>query len=112
MSADIINLTERAAEEIKVRLGNASADVKGLRVGVKSRGCSGMAYFMEYAEPDNSDKDDVVEAHGVKVFVPAESVMYILGTTIDYVSSDTEEGFVFNNPNEKGRCGCGESFNA
>ena len=105
-----INVTDSAAEAIKARLSEAGEGVAGLRVGIKARGCSGMAYFMEYAKEAESD-DDIIEKGDIKVFVDPQSMMYLLGTTIDYVSSDTEEGFVFNNPNEKSKCGCGESFN-
>jgi len=105
----IINVTDTAAEQIKARLDDAGNDVIGLRIGIKAKGCSGMAYFMEYAKSTESD-DEVVEKNGIKVIVDPSSMMYLLGTTIDYVSNDIEEGFVFNNPNEKSRCGCGESF--
>lgn len=105
----IINVTDTAAEQIKTRLADAGNDVIGLRIGIKAKGCSGMAYFMEYAKTADSE-DEVVEKNGVKVIVDPQSMMYLLGTTIDYVSNDIEEGFVFNNPNEKSRCGCGDSF--
>lgn len=106
----IITVTDSAAEQIKARLTEAGEGVIGLRVGIKARGCSGMAYFMEYAKEAESE-DEVVEKNDVKIFVDPNSMMFLLGTTIDYVSSDVEEGFVFNNPSEKSRCGCGESFN-
>lgn len=105
----IITVTDVAAEQIKARLDDAGADIIGLRIGIKAKGCSGMAYFMEYAREQDSE-DEVVEKNGVKVLVDPNSMMYLLGTTIDYVSNDIEEGFVFNNPNEKSRCGCGDSF--
>lgn len=105
----IINVTDNAAEQIRTRLLEAGEGVIGLRVGIKARGCSGMAYFMEYAREADAE-DEVVEKDGIKVLVDPGSMMFLLGTTIDYVSNDVEEGFVFNNPNEKGRCGCGESF--
>jgi iron-sulfur cluster assembly protein len=108
----ILNVTPSAAEAIKARLSEVSdAGVIGLRVGIKARGCSGFAYFMEFAKTQDAE-DEIVEKDGVKVIVDSNSMTYLLGTTIDYVSSDTEEGFVFQNPNEKGKCGCGESFNA
>lgn len=107
----IITVTDLAAEQIKARLDEAGNDVIGLRVGIKARGCSGMAYFMEYAK-EQENGDEIVEKNGVKVLVDPNSLVYLLGTTIDYVATDMEEGFVFNNPNEKSRCGCGESFNA
>jgi iron-sulfur cluster assembly accessory protein len=104
-----INVTDSAADAIRTRLLEAGEGVVGLRVGIKARGCSGMAYFMEYAKEADSD-DEVVEKGDIKVFIDPSSMMYLLGTTIDYVSTDTEEGFTFINPNEKSKCGCGESF--
>lgn len=110
MTPNILNVTETAAEAIKSRLTEAGEGVIGLRIGIKARGCSGMAYFMEYAKEQDSE-DEIVEKDGIKVLVGPQSIMYMMGTTVDYVSNDVEEGFVFNNPNEKSRCGCGESFN-
>ncbi len=107
----ILNVTPNAAEAIKARLTEAGEGVLGLRVGIRARGCSGFAYFMEFAKTQDAD-DEIVEKDGIKVIVDPNSMIYLLGTTIDYVSSDTEEGFVFQNPNEKGKCGCGESFHA
>lgn len=107
----ILNVTPNAAEAIKARLTEAGEGVLGLRVGIRARGCSGFAYFMEFAKTQDAD-DEIVEKDGIKVIVDPNSMVYLLGTTIDYVSSDTEEGFVFQNPNEKGKCGCGESFHA
>lgn len=109
-SPNVLNVTDNAASQIRERLLEAGEGVIGLRVGIKARGCSGMAYFMEYAKTQDSD-DEIVEKDGVKVLVDPSSMMYLLGTTIDYVSNDVEEGFTFSNPNEKSRCGCGESFN-
>ncbi|MDB5478157.1 MAG: Iron-sulfur cluster assembly accessory protein, partial [Alphaproteobacteria bacterium] len=109
-SPTILNVTENAANQIRERLLEAGEGVIGLRVGIKARGCSGMAYFMEYAKTQD-EEDEIVEKDGIKVLVDPSSMMYLLGTTIDYVSNDIEEGFTFKNPNEKSRCGCGESFN-
>ncbi len=108
---NVLNVTATAADAIKARLHEAGEGVIGLRIGIKAKGCSGFAYFMEYAK-SQTDEDEIVEKDGIKVIVDPASMMYLLGTTIDYVSSDMEEGFVFSNPNEKGRCGCGESFSA
>ena len=107
----VVNVTASAADAIKARLTEAGEGVIGLRIGIKAKGCSGFAYFMEYAKTQQTD-DEIVEKDGIKVIVDPASMMYLLGTTIDYVSNDMEEGFVFSNPNEKGRCGCGESFSA
>jgi len=107
----ILNVTPNAAEAIKSRLNEAGEGILGLRIGIRAKGCSGFAYFMEFAKSQAED-DEIVEKDGIKVIVDPNSMVYLLGTTIDYVSDDMQEGFVFNNPNEKGRCGCGESFNA
>ena len=107
----VLNVTESAAQQIKSSLQGAGEGVIGLRVGIKSKGCSGMAYFMEYAKTQSPD-DEIVDRGDFKILVDPASMMYLLGTTIDYKTSDMEEGFVFENPNEKGRCGCGESFSA
>lgn len=103
-----ITLTETAAERIKDFMANRGKGV-GLRLGVKTTGCSGMAYVMEYA--DVIEDDDVVfEDHGVKVIVNPKSLVYLDGTELDYGKEGLNEGFQFNNPNVKDSCGCGESF--
>jgi iron-sulfur cluster assembly protein len=104
-----ITLTQRAAERVRELTAKATKPVLGLRVGVKARGCSGMSYVVEYAE-EQRKFEDVVEQHGVKVFIDPTAVMYLLGSELDYREDKMESGFVFINPNEKGRCGCGESF--
>ena len=81
----------------------------GVRVAVKSGGCAGMSYVMEYAKEINPN-DEIIEDKGVKVFVDAAAVMYLLGTEMDYKKEEFSSSFVFNNPNESERCGCGESF--
>lgn len=110
MAASVLTLTERAAERVR-KLIDASpeAGVLGLRVGIKTRGCSGLSYFVEYAK-EQKRFEDVVEDKGVKLFVDPTAVMFILGSEMDYVEDKLESGFVFRNPNEKSRCGCGESF--
>lgn len=103
-----ITLTETAAERIKDFMANRGKGV-GLRLGVKTTGCSGMAYVMEYA--DVIEDDDVVfEDHGIKVIVNPKSLVYLDGTELDYGKEGLNEGFQFNNPNVKDSCGCGESF--
>jgi len=104
-----ITLTVSAADRVKTFLENRGHGV-GLRLGVKTTGCSGMAYVIEYA--DAVDADDVIfEDHGVKVIVNPKSLVYLDGTELDYASEGLNEGFRFNNPNVKDLCGCGESFN-
>lgn len=104
-----ITLTESAASRVKRFLENRGGGI-GLRLGVKTTGCSGMAYVLEYA--DTLEADDVVfEDHGVKVIVNPRSLVYLDGTELDYTREGLNEGFRFNNPNVKDLCGCGESFN-
>ncbi len=107
--AKIVTLTEAAAEQAKHLLAREGGRVLGLRIGLKTKGCSGLSYAMEYATEKNP-LDEVVEDKGVTIFVDPKATMFILGCEIDYVEDKLQSGFVFNNPNEKGRCGCGESF--
>ena len=107
--SSIIKLTDNAALRIKEIMSNAEKDSVGVRVSVKSGGCAGMSYVMEYTK-DLNPNDEVVEDKGVKVFVDPAAVMYLLGTEMDYKKEELSSSFVFNNPNETERCGCGESF--
>ncbi|HEY1795359.1 MAG TPA: iron-sulfur cluster assembly accessory protein [Stellaceae bacterium] len=104
-----LTVTDSAAERIHALLARRGKPSAGVRVGVRSRGCSGLSYTLEYAD-EKGKFDEVVEAKGVTVLVDPKAVMFILGTEMDYVEEKLESGFVFRNPNEKGRCGCGESF--
>ncbi len=106
----IITLSDNAANRIKEIMSAAKKDSVGVRVGVKSGGCAGMSYVMEYTKSPYPN-DEVIEDKGVKVFIDAAAVMYLLGTEMDYKKSDLSSSFVFNNPNETERRGCGESFN-
>ena len=105
----IIKLSDNAAHRIKEIMSNAEKDALGVRVSVKSGGCAGMSYVMEYSKELNPS-DEVIEHKGVKGFIDSAAVMYLLGTEIDYKKDDFSSTFVFNNPNETERCGCGESF--
>jgi iron-sulfur cluster assembly protein len=103
-----VTLTETAAKRVKDYLANRGKG-EGLRLGVKTTGCSGMAYVLEFA--DSADEgDEVFESQGVKIFIDAKSLVYIDGTELDYTKEGLNEGFKFINPNEKDTCGCGESF--
>ncbi|MES9906606.1 MAG: iron-sulfur cluster assembly protein IscA [Sedimenticola sp.] len=103
-----ITLTEAAAGHVQRFLDGRSKGA-GIRLGVRTSGCSGMAYVLEFA--DEAEADDVVfEAHGVKVLVDPKSYLYLDGTELDYTKEGLNEGFKFNNPNVKDACGCGESF--
>jgi iron-sulfur cluster assembly protein len=104
-----ITLTENAAARVKGFLAKRGKGA-GLRLGVRSSGCSGKAYVIEYADAIQPD-DQVFESHGVKVIVDAKSLVYLDGTEVDFAKEGLTEGFRFNNPNVKNSCGCGESFN-
>jgi len=109
MMKQIITLSDREAERIKQIMSSAEDDSIGVRVGVKSGGCAGMSYLMEYTKKTNPN-DEIIEEKGVKVFVDASAVIYLLGTEMDYKKGEFSSSFVFKNPNETERCGCGESF--
>ena len=109
MTKQIITLSDNAAERIKEIMAGAESNSIGVRIGVKSGGCAGMTYVMEYTK-DINPSDEVIEDKGVKVFVDSAAVMYLLGTEMDYKKEEFSSSFVFNNPNETERCGCGESF--
>ena len=106
---DIIKLSDNAALRIKEIMSSAQTDSVGVRVSVKSGGCAGMSYVMEYTKGIDPS-DEVIEDKGVKVFIDSAAVMYLLGTEMDYKKEQFSSTFVFNNPNETERCGCGESF--
>ena len=105
----IIKLSDNAASRIKEIMSGAEKESVGVRVSVKSGGCAGMSYVLEYLKNVNPN-DEIIEDKGVKVFVDAAAVLYLLGTEMDYKKEDFSSSFVFNNPNESERCGCGESF--
>ena len=109
MSKQIISLSNNAANRIKEIMSNAEKDSIGVRIGVKSGGCAGMSYVMEYAKKANPN-DEIIEDKGVKVYIDSAAIMYLLGTEMDYKKGELSSSFVFNNPNETERCGCGESF--
>jgi iron-sulfur cluster assembly protein len=104
-----VTLTEQAARHVANYLKKRGKGL-GLRLGVRTSGCSGMAYKLEFVDEADGD-DEVYESHGVKVFVDAKSLPYLEGTELDYGKEGLNEGFRFNNPNIRNQCGCGESFN-
>jgi len=111
MTKQMITLTDSAAEQIKALIADApeGGSIQGLRIGVRAGGCSGFSYFMEYAAGAEAG-EDVIEDKGVKIFVDPSAMLYLVGTEMDYLQGEFESGFVFKNPNEAGRCGCGKSF--
>jgi len=109
MSQQVIKLSDNAAKRIKEIMSKADNSTIGVRVGVKSGGCAGMSYMMEYAK-EAKKNEEVIEDKGVKVFIDSNAIMYLLGTEMDYKTDKFSSQFVFKNPNETERCGCGESF--
>ena len=109
MSAQVIKLSDNAANRIKEIMSKADNSTIGVRVGVKSGGCAGMSYVMEYAK-EAKKNEEIIEDKGVKVFIDSNAIMYLLGTEMDYKTDKFSSQFVFKNPNETERCGCGESF--
>lgn len=103
-----LTMTEAAAQQVNKYLVKRGKGI-GIRLGVKTTGCSGMAYKLEYADEVQTG-DVVFESQGLKILVDPKSVPYLSGTELDFVKEGLSEGFQFNNPNERGKCGCGESF--
>tara|TARA_E500000178_G_C16792629_1_gene648721 strand:- start:15 stop:350 length:336 start_codon:yes stop_codon:yes gene_type:complete len=109
MSEKVIKLSDKAVNRIKEIMSQAQSSTIGVRVGVKSGGCAGMSYIMEYAT-NIKPNEEVIEDKGVKVLIDPKAIMYLLGTEMDYKKDKFSSQFVFKNPNETERCGCGESF--
>ncbi|MEX0860273.1 MAG: iron-sulfur cluster assembly accessory protein [Cucumibacter sp.] len=108
MDFKVISLTDRAAERIAAIIARADKPVAGVRVGVKNAGCAGMAYTLDYvAEPVKGDDHD--SDKGVDVYVEPRATLFLIGTQMDFFEDKMRAGFVFNNPNQTGSCGCGES---
>ena len=109
MNEQVIKLSDNAAIKIKQIMSQAKTPVIGVRVGVKSGGCAGMEYVLEYAKTINPN-DELIEDKGVKVYIDPSAIIYLIGTEMDFKKNEFSSSFVFNNPNETERCGCGESF--
>lgn len=109
MTQNILTITESAAGRVKTLLEGRGKPSFGIRVGLRSKGCSGLSYTLEFAE-EAGPYDELIEVYGVKVLIDPKAVMFIMGSEMDYVENKLSSGFVFKNPNEKGQCGCGESF--
>ena len=105
----VISLTPAAADRVRALVASQGEGALGIRLGVKPSGCSGFSYRLDFAR-DVGPGEEVVDADGVKVVIDPMAVMYVLGTELDWVEDKLGAQFVFKNPNEKGRCGCGESF--
>ena len=108
---DLISISDKAASQIKRIISDAHEEVLGIIVGVDKSGCSGYAYKIDYAKKENIKNFEIIETKGVKVFIEPKASMFLVGSEMDYVIDKLSSRFVFNNPNEKSTCGCGESFN-
>ena len=106
----IITVSDTAAERIKYLLSLREGGSYGIRVGVKSGGCSGLSYLIEYADA-LGPFEELIEVKGVRILIDPKAIMYVIGSQMDYTEDSFQSGFVFNNPNEKAKCGCGKSFN-
>ncbi len=109
MRPQAITITERAKQQIYALLQQRKKPALGIRVGLKTKGCNGMAYAIEYAD-EELPYDEVIPLDNFKLFIDGKAVMFLIGMEMDYKKTKLEEGFSFENPNEKGRCGCGKSF--
>ena len=105
----IITLTDAAADRAKVLMAQSEEPVAGLRVGISTKGCSGLSYVFEYAAEKKKLEEEVVDK-GVRIFIDPTAIMFLMGSEMDYQEDKLKSGFVFTNPNETSRCGCGESF--
>ena len=110
MPNPILEVTENAATEVANLLAARGKKSLGVRIGVKKGGCSGLKYFVEYAD-EVRKFEEVVQVNDIKIFIDPKAVMYLIGSVMDYSSDTFKSGFTFSNPNEKNKCGCGSSFN-
>ena len=104
-----MSVTPAAAERARALVAGRGKPTAGIRIGVRSKGCSGMSYTLEFADRQEP-MDEVVESDGVRLLIDPKASLFLIGTVMDYEEEKLKSGFVFRNPNEKGRCGCGESF--
>jgi iron-sulfur cluster assembly protein len=105
----VMTVTPAAVEHVKALIEKRGKATAGIRIGVRTKGCSGLSYTLEYADKQEP-MDEVVESDGVKLLIDPKASLFLIGTVMDYEEEKLKAGFVFRNPNEKGRCGCGESF--
>src|SRR5215468_4699189 len=105
----VMTVTPAAVERIKALIDKRGKPTAGIRIGVRTKGCSGLSYTLEYAD-GQQPMDEVVETGGVRILIDPKASLFLIGTEMDYAEDKLKSGFVFKNPNEKGRCGCGESF--
>ena len=107
---NILKVSEKAVNQIKYIIANANSKVDGVIIDVDKSGCSGYSYKLDYAKDLDPSKFEIIEKDGIKIFIEPKATMFLLGSEMDYTSDKLSSRFVFNNPNEKSSCGCGESF--
>ena len=105
----MMTVSDAAAQQVQALLDSRDKPSAGIRIGVRTKGCSGMSYTLEFAD-EKGPFDEILQDKGVTILIDPKATMFIIGTEMDYVVDKLESGFVFSNPNEKGRCGCGETF--
>ena len=105
----LMTVSQAAAERAKALIEGRGKPTAGIRIGVRTKGCSGLSYTLEFADKQEP-MDEVVETQGIKLLIDPKASLFLIGTEMDYEEEKLKQGFVFKNPNEKGRCGCGESF--
>ena len=108
---NILSITEKASFQIKKIIENAPQGTEGILVGIDKSGCSGYSYKIEFANNQNVVNFEFINSNGIKVFIDPKATMFLIGSEMDYYTDKLSSRFVFNNPNEKNTCGCGESFN-
>ena len=111
MNNNILSITQNAADQIKKIISTSKEKCLGVKVDVDKSGCSGYAYKLDYAKNGNKNNFEIIESKGVKIYIEPAATMFLIGSEMDYTIDKLSSRFVFNNPNEKNTCGCGESFN-
>jgi iron-sulfur cluster assembly protein len=105
----LLQVTELAASKIKEMIAARSKDTAGIRIGIRTKGCSGLSYTLEYSDSIDA-QDEVIAIDDIKILIDRKSILFLIGSIMDYKEEEFSNGFFFTNPNEKGRCGCGQSF--
>lgn len=105
----MITVTPKALDQVKRLLEQRGKNSEGIRIGIKTKGCSGLSYTLEYVD-ETEKADEKLQIENVNIFIDSKATLFLIGTQMDYVEDELQSGFQFTNPNEKGRCGCGESF--
>lgn len=106
---NLLSVSPLAVDKIKQMIAQRGTHTKGIRISIRTKGCSGLSYTLEYCDA-SQPADEIIDTNDIKIFIDPKSVIFLIGTVIDYKEEEFSQGFVFTNPNEKGRCGCGSSF--